>query len=152
MPDEADREPDDRLTEGAGVPSFLTDPVRRRSWLLAKALASHPLDQALELARSAESFITGSPVAETTTATPLRSDAAPAPEAHTKDNAKPAKRPIPLALAPEKREELLERLAQGTRNAELARDFGLPIRQVQGIRVGSAREIARLRDRAREQG
>ena len=46
-------------------------------------------------------------------------------------------------------EQLLERLAQGARNAELASDFGLSTRQVQGIRMGSAREIARRRDRGK---
>lgn len=39
------------------------DPVgaqlRRRVWLLLKALEIRPLDEALELARSAETFITG---------------------------------------------------------------------------------------------
>jgi hypothetical protein len=33
--------------------------VRRRSWLLSKALDSRPLDQALELARKAEMFVSG---------------------------------------------------------------------------------------------
>ena len=57
---------------------------------------------------------------------------------------------VALTLAPEKREQLLQRLAQGARNAELARDFGLSMRQVQGIRMGSAREIARRRNGALE--
>jgi hypothetical protein len=38
----------------------LNDPIRRRAWLLSKALESLPLDRALEFARSAEAFITGS--------------------------------------------------------------------------------------------
>ena|ERR1051325_2236959 len=130
-----DDKPDDRSIDLAEVAGLLADPVRRRSWLLAKALASHPLDQALELARSAEAFITGSPGAATSG--PLLEDA------------KRVSRPVALTLAAEQREQLLERLAQGARNAELARDFGLSIRQVQGIRMGSAREIARRRDRGK---
>jgi hypothetical protein len=37
-------------------------------------------------------------------------------------------------------------MAQGAKNAELASEFGLSPRQVQGIRMGSAREIARRRE------
>ena len=36
-------------SEAAGLPELLDDPIRRRSWLLAKALQTHPLDQALDL-------------------------------------------------------------------------------------------------------
>jgi hypothetical protein len=112
--------------------------VRRRSWLLSKALESHPLDQALDLARSAEAFITGS-----------QTDTGPeniSVPAHRR--AKPQRR-TGLALSPEKREQLLERLARGAGNAELAIEYGLSLQQVQGIRIGSAREIARRRDRGR---
>jgi hypothetical protein len=140
MSAEGDNEPD-KWADLTEVAQLLADPVRRRSWLLAKALASHPLDQALELARNAEVFITGASLAE---ALPLRSDVFAA------SAGKPQARPVALTLAPEKREQLLERLAQGARNAELARDFGLSMRQVQGIRMGSAREIARRRDGAPE--
>jgi DNA-binding CsgD family transcriptional regulator len=144
MSTEGDK-PDDRSIDLAEVAGLLADPVRRRSWLLAKALASHPLDQALELARSAEAFITGSSGA--TTSRPLLDQFAP--EAQAREDAKRVSRPVALTLAPEQREQLLERLAQGARNAELARDFGLSTRQVQGIRMGSAREIARRRDRGK---
>jgi hypothetical protein len=37
----------------------MLDPVRRRSWLFAKASETAPLSEALALARAAESFITG---------------------------------------------------------------------------------------------
>jgi hypothetical protein len=39
------------------------------------------------------------------------------------------------------------RLARGARNAELATEFGISRLQVQGIRMGRAREIARSRNR-----
>src|SRR5205085_5977582 len=50
---------DPTLRDPLGWPEELRDPVRRRAWLLAKALQSQPLDRALELARSAEGFIIG---------------------------------------------------------------------------------------------
>src|SRR5215212_1587998 len=52
-----------------------------------------------------------------------------------------------LELSAEQREQLLDRLAQGAKNAELAQHFGLNARQVQGIRMGAAREIAKRRER-----
>jgi hypothetical protein len=56
---------------------------------------------------------------------------------------------IGLALSSDQRERLLERLAKGGKNAQLAIEFGLSRQQVQGIRMGSAREIARRRDQQR---
>ena len=136
------------------VARLLTDPVLRRSWLLAKALETHPLDEALELARSAEVFITASPVPEAG-GVPLLLPGEQATIA-TRDPGESRPKVLtprsPLTLSPEKREQLLERLAEGARNAELARDFGLTPKQVQGIRMGSAREIARRRDRTGEHG
>jgi hypothetical protein len=139
----------------AELPELLGDPPRRRSWLLAKALETHPLDQALDLARVAEAFITGSPAVETsseaaTSALGRSSDRAP--EAGPNQAPGP-KVPRPrLGLAPEVRDRLLERLAQGARNAELASEFNLSPKQVQGIRIGSAREISRRRNSPTDQG
>jgi DNA-binding CsgD family transcriptional regulator len=142
-------EPGATSNEPADLPEVLHDPVRRRSWLLAKALETHPLDQALELARGAEAFITGSSANEAAGPNPdLVDEAAPQPDA--KREPKPLRRSAGLTLSPDDREQLLERLAQGARNAELASQFGLSTKQVQGMRMGSAREIARRRDRARE--
>ena len=53
------KHPDVAPDAGAQPPETLKDPVRRRSWLLSKALDSRPLDQALELARKAEMFVSG---------------------------------------------------------------------------------------------
>jgi DNA-directed RNA polymerase specialized sigma24 family protein len=143
-----DHNQDENSTDPAGLAEALTDPVRRRSWLLAKALETQPLDQALELARTAEAFITGSPNREEATANPPHSDK-PTDRASARDTKRSKKR-TPLTLPSDQREQLLERLAAGTRNAEVASEFGLSIRQVQGIRMGSAREITRIRDRARD--
>ena len=57
-----------------------------------------------------------------------------------------AAKPVRLAVSAEHRERLLDRLAHGATNAELAAEFGVSLRQVQGLRMGCAREIARRRD------
>jgi len=46
------------------------------------------------------------------------------------------------SLPPERREELLDRLARGETNAALAMEFGLSRKQIQGLRMGAARQIA----------
>jgi hypothetical protein len=148
MPTDVDDNPAENSGDPSGLIKVLTDPVRRRSWLLAKALESHPLDQALELARTAEAFITGSPALAEATAIPPHFD-------KTRDRpsareTKRLKKRTPLTMPPEQREQLLQRLALGARNAEVASEFGLSMKQVQGVRMGSAREITRIRDRARD--
>src|SRR5205823_6682263 len=56
-----------------------------------------------------------------------------------------------LELSPEHRARLLDRLAQDAKNTELAAEFGVSPKQVQGLRIGCAREIAQRRDQlARE--
>ena len=45
---------------GMNVPANLLDqPLRRRWWLLLRALESQPLDEALKEAQAAEEFLTG---------------------------------------------------------------------------------------------
>jgi hypothetical protein len=130
---------------------LLHDPAARRLWLLEQALRSVPLEAAVELARTAEAFLMGSAV-ETVTddpATVLRRDQVPC---------EPTRRPVSetrladreaahtgFALAEDQRDRLLERLAEGARNAELAVEFGISAKQVQGFRMGCAREIAKRR-------
>src|SRR5205823_6400587 len=53
--------------------------------------------------------------------------------------------PSKLPLSPEQRSRLLDRLANGARNAELAAEFGLSSRQVQGLRISQARIAKRGR-------
>lgn len=112
---------------------LLHDPIRRRAWLMAKALESHPLDKALGLARAAEAFITQSRT------DPGEENSEPNIETTSAD------RRSGLSISAEQREQLLQRLAAGATNAELAGEFGLSPRQVQGIRMGSAAEIAARR-------
>jgi hypothetical protein len=56
-------DPEDRSSENERleVLGLAKDPVRRRSWLLYMAQKALPFDQAIEWARTAEQFITGSP-------------------------------------------------------------------------------------------
>jgi hypothetical protein len=138
---------------------LLGNAERRRCWLLLKALECSPLDRAIDLARAADEFIAGErqidvsidPKTEAATPQPRRETTHPVSEAPLlPDRPASQKRPA-LALSPEQREQLLRRLAQGARNGELADEFGLSSRQVQGIRMGSARQIARLRHTVDEQ-
>ena len=76
-------------------------------------------------------------------------DRAPADSetAHCATTPDPAtKKPAALDLTREQRARLIARLAEGARNAELASEFGLSRKQVQGIRMGCAREIAKRRE------
>ena len=124
----------------AGSPDdVLQEPRRRRAWLLTKALEAHPLDRALELARAAEAFITQS----RTQAGEESLASKPQPNIQIAK----AKTPTGLSISAEQRDQLLGRLAEGATNAELAEEFGLSRRQVQGIRMGSAAEIATRRGR-----
>jgi hypothetical protein len=148
MSTEGDDKPDETSANPSGLIEVLTDAVRRRSWLLAKALEAHPLDEALELARTAEAFITGSSTLAEATAIPPHLDNR-TDRTSARDTERLKKR-TPLTVPPEQREQLLQRLAHGARNAEVASEFGLSMKQVQGIRMGSAREITRIRDRARD--
>jgi hypothetical protein len=151
------------MDDGIELITFLENLSARRTWLLTNALRSVPFDRAIELARIAEAFVTGA--ASGTEAGPARI----APELNPIEDAdhisgttdRPTKnKPLPLkpaahehgsfAVDSAERDRLLDRLAQGARNAELAGEFGLPPKQVQGVRMGCAREIARRRERLSE--
>ena len=128
----------------------LENGVERRSWLLYEALRSAPLDEAIELARKADAFIMG------TAAKGEQARRAVAPEAHEraigdqahepqrKEQSNPKGR---LSLSADQRDRMLDRLVAGTKNADTAVEFGLSPQQVQGVRIGSAREIAARRQR-----
>jgi hypothetical protein len=142
--------------------TLLEQPAHRRGWLLIKALECAPLDQAMDLARAADRFIVdgvdadlGSrdPAATATLSTPTtNSDRVDAPKADPPvcaveipiEHAKPSR----LPLVPRQREELLGRAATGANNAELAVEFGLTPRQVQGLRMGASRVSGRRRAEA----
>jgi hypothetical protein len=140
---------------------FIDNPPARRLWLLHNAVRSLPFDRAIELARIAEAFVTGSP-ADQQPAGDTRVDAPPSATEvlesadqivqQISSNVRSVGRPLSttkrtrLTLPVEQRERLLQRLVEGAKNAELATEFGLSLQQVQGLRIGCAREIAKRRE------
>ncbi len=161
--------------------TLLAEPTHRRGWLLLKALECVPLDQAIDLARTADRFVVGddhgkievpasvAPSARAelapkdqaidltrtadrfvvgedhrkidspaSVAPSARAELAPKPETVVVRDQSPA-RSSRVDLAPSQRVELLERAAKGANNAELAAEFGLKPRQVQGLRMVAAR-------------
>jgi hypothetical protein len=146
------------MSEAIELMRLFAQPTDRRCWLLLKALESVPLDQAVGWARTAETFIAGGTLSNTAEASTVSSDG-------TVQAGNEVRRPIDaptvapastadlgtqnrsrMSLSPERREQLLRRLAQGARNAELATEFELTSQQVQGLRIGLARKKARSRE------
>ena len=124
---------------------LLDNDAARRLWLLAEALHSLPFDRALDLARAAEAFVMGcESIMDTASAAGLGqpNEQLIAPQAASDEPKHPR-----IALTENQREQLLDRIAEGARNAELALEFGLSAKQVQGLRMGCAREIAERRER-----
>jgi hypothetical protein len=142
-----------RMIEHVELIHLLENPAALRLWLLEQALRSVPLEAAVELARTAEAFLMGSEV-ETVTddpATVLRRGQDPCePTRQSVSKAGPADREPARGGSPlteNQRDRLLERLAEGARNAELVAEFGISPKQIQGIRMGCNREIAKRRIR-----
>jgi hypothetical protein len=166
----------------------LTDtPALRRCWLLHKALECAQLDRAIEIARSADAFITGVPAELSVTNEPLQpvvraastgvergpsvsgeignrqpqaespptelcgtptgettqKDGPSAPAEISRPTLNQAGAETRRPISPEQRQALMARIAQGASNAELASEYGLAPRQVQGIRMLAARSKVR---------
>src|SRR5262249_794910 len=146
-----------QMDEMSELPALARDPTARRVWLLSNALRCLAFDQALEAARAAEAFVVGHPLAETDG---TEADAT-APHRRAADHPTQAPNEVThlanpnragvgtkrsgFVLSEHNRERLIGRLAEDAKNAELATEFGLTPRQVQGFRMGSAREIAERR-------
>jgi hypothetical protein len=136
--------------------AVLSDPTNRRCWLLANALEHATLDQAIDLARKAEDFIAGlhgGSQTESESHTETAAAAEPSDTLERKPDGRTAasdqtSEQTRLGLAQEQRDKLLGRLAEGATNAELASEFGLSPRQVQGVRLGTGRKGIKNRDRA----
>jgi hypothetical protein len=144
------------MDEFAELLCTLQDSRRRRVWLLYKALECLPLERAIDLARMAEEFVLGSDsrvqienplpfhirLANSSQSQTTAQNAACTlrPEVRAADGISVTTDQSKLPLSPEQRERLLDRLANGARNAELAPEFGLSPRQVQGIRISQARK------------
>jgi hypothetical protein len=140
--------------------ALVDNAAARRLWLLCNALHCVPLDGAIELARTAETFVTGGFAAiegiNGNAADELEAVVSPASESSGEPAAgigldlayesnTMAKKRIVLELTADQRDRLLARLAEGAKNAELASEFRLTPKQVQGLRIGCAREIAKRR-------
>ena len=148
------------MPEAVDLSALAENPSYRRVWLLLKALGSEPFDRAIELARAADDFITGQSDAHLFNGLPeavadAASRSACAPEQSVLLTAAAVTPTEPSAparaqLSADLREKLVERLAAGAGNAELAAEFGLSSKQVQGFRMGRAREISKRRDAATE--
>ena len=131
------------------VERLIEQQKQRRCWLLVKALECATLDRALDLARAAEEFVTSEVLGERTRplaavvanaeVLPPRSEEEPPVKPEDATNDAPERRR--LSLTPEQRRVLLDRLAEGAKNADLAVEFGLTPKQVQGLRIGAARAI-----------
>ncbi len=142
------------------------DPVRRRWFLLVRAMEHLPLEDAVTLAERIEAFLSagrseppveGAPtpqtekelIAPSAPAAPLVTS--PVASARAQDDKVP---PTPLA----DRVELLSRLAEGASDADIIAEFGLTKRQIVGLRLqmghmtgdgASAEEVVRF---LRQQG
>lgn len=141
----------------------------RRCWFLFKAAECGDFAQAIEMARAAEAFVI-LPFGGDATETPFlgcdsrrpNNEAAASAQATLEDppgapasdtfaaKACPEGKPSRLTLPADRRDELLDRLAQGAGNRELATLFGVSPKQIQGMRMGAAREIAERRNRRRD--
>jgi hypothetical protein len=137
--------------------ALIDKPVARRLWLLSCALQSLPLHRAIDLARAAEVFIMGSSLgnkARIGSDPPLTVELERAEQEigetggeFLATNEPIATKPTRSALPVELRNRVLDRLAEGAPNGEVAAEFGLTSKQVQGVRMGCAREIAQRRDK-----
>jgi hypothetical protein len=119
-------------------------PARRRWWLLTQALASVPIQQALELARAADEFIGADLKHSNAEMMNPQPPAEPvsAPSVCITEIAESKQQRGRLPLLPAQRGQLIEEIARGKKNSSLAADFGLTPKQVQGVRMGAARQIA----------
>jgi hypothetical protein len=127
--------------------SLFDYPARRRWWLLTQALACAPFDRALELARASDQFLQAEDTTRIQSAA-VQAEPRSIPEGvcSAPDIAEDQPRKVSrLLLSSEQREELIDRFAQGANNTDLAEEFGLAPRQIQGIRMGAARKIATRR-------
>jgi hypothetical protein len=144
------------MSNEISLPELTENSEYRRIWLLCKALETEPLGRAIEIARAADEFVTGTGIEESAVQTNPAIDAAvlsrceheqsPGTAMDAAEVNEPSESPARIRLSAEQRERLIERLAAGAKNAELAAELGLSSKQVQGFRMGSAREIANRRE------
>ena len=154
-----DTERDDtrHMHDPVDINELIRDPAARRLWLLYNSAKFLPFGDALELARAADRFVSASvpesPAAEASSAAMQPNVRNPIVErnaADIPDGSDAAAHKLATVrnghfLSGDERDRLLTYLAEGAKNADLAVEFGLTPKQVQGFRIGCAREIARRR-------
>jgi len=114
---------------------FEHDPVKRRFWLLRQALKSgSSMMEALQIAERVEAFLVVGIASCAANDTQNKVGAASLETAHAKPSAlsRAAQSSI---LEPDKKAEISARLLACDSNAQLAAEFGLTPRQVQGFRM-----------------
>lgn len=133
------------------IDTLFDHPARRRWWLLTQALASAPIQEALELARAADQFIgADSNDLKAERLNPeLPVEPVSAASVCVTEIARNKQETGRLPLLAEQRDQLIERIARGEKNNALAAEFGLTPKQVQGVRMGAARQIALRRTASR---
>ena len=143
------------MSKNITLADLVKNSAYRRTWLLYKASKTTPLNDALSLARAADEFITGTSIIQS------GADCSMGPVADLPNGSEPAletaivvvatptapskARGDRIQLATDERERLIERLSSGATNAELASEFGLSRKQVQGLRLGLARKGTKWR-------
>lgn len=145
------------MHEPVDIHELIRDPAARRLWLLYNSAKFLPFGDALELARAADRFVSASipesPAVEASSAAMQPNMLNPMVEANAADipdGSDAAAHKLTTStnghvLSGDQRDRLLTCLAEGAKNAELAVEFGLAPKQIQGFRIGCAREIARRR-------
>src|SRR5207248_11111567 len=98
-----------------------------------------------ELARHAEAFVSDYQSEDLVKSASAASVAQEVPLSPSDPVHAPRRRGI--ALTNTQRDRLLDRIAEGAGNAQLAAEFGISAKQIQGIRLGCARKIAERRAR-----
>ena len=127
---------------------FEHDPFRRRFWLLRQALKSgSSMAEALKIAQEIEAFLVVGAASRSSNETASKAAAASLKTAHGKPRAMP--QAALSLLEPEKKAAISARLEAGDANAQLAAEFGLTPRQVQGFRMQMARR-AKSKKRPRQ--
>src|SRR5437762_13456358 len=142
------------MHESIDVHELLRAPAARRLWMLYKAATFLPLVEALELARAAEMFVSGSR-SESRAASgdaiqphdamqpDLQSHIVEQSAARTSTVSEATAhssipRPNRHVLGEDQRDRLLTPLAEGAKDAELALVFGWSAKQLLGVAIGGA--------------
>ena len=148
------------MSENITLVDLVENSVCRRTWLLYKASKTASLNDALDLARAADEFVTGASIVQSGADCSMEPAAdLPTGGERTLETAidvvetttTPSKAQVDLIqLSTDDRERLIERLSSGATNPELASEFGLSRKQVQGLRLGLARKGTKWRANSEE--